>query len=113
MGSPSPMHCHNAEKLKSIHPQLRLFRACSNYRRRLYRTDPGPTEPPRVNIDVFANEKFPSSQKIKFPSTFETFGEFIVLGSVPGNLRGCRDAPPTKGQIRCISPRSRRCRERS
>jgi hypothetical protein len=56
----------------------------------------------RINVDASTNEKFPTSQKIKFPFTFETFGGFVVVASVP-ELTGVVGRSPRirarKGQI--------------
>jgi hypothetical protein len=41
------------------------------------------TEAVRVGVDAATDEKFPMSQKIKFPITFETFAGLSVVASVP------------------------------
>jgi hypothetical protein len=48
-------------------------------------------EAARVIVDASTAEKFPMSQKIKFPLAFETFAGLSVVASVPElvGMSGC------------------------
>ena len=107
-GSPHRQH-HNADKPKFIHPQLQIFCGfveASDVPLRIVCGSRSWTRPkfPRVDVDVCTDRKVPRSAKNKFLATFETFGTFLVLGSVPGTHGSAGTLPNRKVKFDAYRP---------